>query len=378
MKKQYRLYILNFLSFFIIALVNTQWIPFLTSLGYSIVERGYIFAMNAVIAMIGQSVFGYLCDRYHKIKPFFFIAYLFFVISSLCMFLKREQVFYYHLFSVSISGGMIKVIMGLEETWMLQIDEEHYGKLRAWGALGLTVGAFFASMIVNIGSYVALMIVLIMLSFLLAYFILITKDMKTKTQERMAFSNIKELMCNKKYWLLIIIFLFIYMIGTADQYVVIDKMLAIGASNEMVGMKWAIQSLMEVPCLLLASKLLTRFKPFTLLVFGTVMYAVKFILYAYASNSWIIVMAAALQIVTLPIIMLTSKIFIKEVAPTSLYATAQMLAMALFMGVSGIITPLFTSYVSHSIGYDATLYIVASFAVIPMVFLFWYQKLNRK
>ncbi|MDE6475619.1 MAG: MFS transporter [Erysipelotrichaceae bacterium] len=378
MKKQYQLYILNFLSFFIIALVNTQWIPFLTNLGYSIVERGYIFALNAVIAMIGQSIFGYLCDRYHKIKPFFFIAYLFFIISSLCMFLKEEQVFYYHLFSVSISGGMIKVIMGLEETWMLQIDEEHYGKLRAWGAIGLTVGAFFASIIVKIGSYIALMIVLIILSFLLAYFVLLTREIKTKAQERMVLSNIKELMCNKKYWILILIFLFIYMIGTADQYVVIDKMLAIGASNEMVGMKWAIQSLMEVPCLLLASKLLARFQPFTLLVFGTIMYAIKFILYASASNSWVIVMAAALQVVTLPIIMLTSKIFIKEVAPTSLYATAQMLAMALFMGVSGIITPLFTAYVSHSIGYNATLYIIASLAILPLSFLFWYQKLNSK
>lgn len=44
MKKQMRwlLYAMNFLAFFAISMVNTQMIPFLSKLGYTVVQRGYI------------------------------------------------------------------------------------------------------------------------------------------------------------------------------------------------------------------------------------------------------------------------------------------------------------------------------------------------
>ena len=78
----------------------------------------------------------------------------------------------------------------------------------------------------------------------------------------------------------------IYMIGTADQYVVIDKMLAIGADTSAVGIKWAVQSFMEVPLFLFASAILKRVKPGMLLLFGTVMYGLKFFLYGVFSVAW--------------------------------------------------------------------------------------------
>ncbi len=376
-KMQYKLCAFNFFSFFAIALVNTQLIPLLTSVGYSVVQRGYILAANSIVAIIGQGVFGYLCDRFKKIKPFFFIAYSFLLVSSLFMFMKTEQAFYYHLLTVSISGGMVKVIMGLDETWMLKVDQEHYGKLRAWGALGLTLGAPLAGFLVKTWSYHSLMISLVVTSIALLYFMIVSKDAKGEQSEKVAFSNLKELLKNKKYLILVTIFLLIYMIGTADQYVVIDKMLDIGSSNEVVGVKWALQSFMEVPLFLFASKILAKYKPSKLLIFGTIMYGVKFMLYALAFNGWLIVVTASLQIVTLPIIMLTSKVFIKDVTPSALYSSAQMFAMAIFIGVSGLITPIITSYLSDYIGYNATLYTVAAFTIVPLLLIGYYIKTSE-
>ena len=68
-------------------MVNTQMIPFLSKLGYSVMERGYILAGTAVIAIVGQFLFGFLCDRFRRIKIFFFIAYLLLTASSFGMFL---------------------------------------------------------------------------------------------------------------------------------------------------------------------------------------------------------------------------------------------------------------------------------------------------
>ena len=49
-----------------------------------------------------------------------------------------------------------------------------------------------------------------------------------------------------------------------------------------------------------------------------------------------------------------------------------MFAMAVFIGVSGLITPLITSYLSKAFGYDWTLYIVAAFSIVPLLLIFTY------
>ena len=46
--------------------------------------------------------------------------------------------------------------------------------------------------------------------------------------------------------------------------------------------------------------------------------------------------------------MLTSKVLVKEITPQKLFSSAQMFAMAVFIGVSGLITPLITSYLSKA------------------------------
>lgn len=374
---KWRLYALNFLAFFAISMVNTQMIPFLTSLGYDVVVRGYILAANAIVAIVGQFLFGYLCDKFKGIRMFFALAYSILLISGILMFMNTNQVFWYHLCTVALMGGMVKVIMGLDETWMLELDSEQYGNLRAAGALGLTIGSPIAGFLVDTFSFFALVIALSITSVLLFIFIFLSKDVQ-KEGESIQLQSLKKLIMNGPYLLLVCIYLLVYMIGTADQYVVIDKMLDIGSAHALVGIKWALQSFMEVPLFLLAGKILKKYKPSTLLIFGTIMYAVKFFLYGWSSSGWMIVATAALQIVTLPIIMLTSKVLIKEVTPKDLASSAQMFAMAIFIGVSGLLTPIITSWLSERFGYDNTLYMVAAFSVVPLVFIFAYIKVQKR
>lgn len=374
---KWKLYALNFFVFAAISMVNTQMIPYLTKLGYSVIERGWILAGNAIISIIGQFLFGYLCDRFQKIRRFFLLAYVILIIASFAMFLYQQRVFYYHIFTVSLMGGMVKVIMGLDETWMLELDSEHYGILRCFGALGLTIGSPIAGFLVSRFSYLSLLISFSIISILLLYLIKTSKDVK-KTGRGMCLEDIKGFFKNKRYLLLVLIYLLIYMIGTADQYVVIDKMLDIHANSTQVGIKWALQSFMEAPLFLMSSKILKKFKPYTLLWFGTMMYGVKFFLYGFFHSPWLIIITASLQIVTLPIIMLTSKLLIKEVSDENIASSAQMFAMAVFIGFSGLITPLITSFLATHIGYDMSLYVVAVFSIVPLLLIFYYRKIDQK
>lgn len=374
MKRKYC--VMNFLAFFAISMVNTQLIPFLTAVGYDVVTRGYLLAADAVVAIIGQFGFGYLCDKYKKIKPFFALAFALMLVSGVLLFWQSRQLIWYHLCCVALSGGMVKVIMGLNETWMLEADSEHYGVLRSFGALGLTIGSPIAGMLSDTFGYAALIITLSAVSVLCFIMIKMVSDVQ-KSRESIHLSSLSKLFTNVPYLLLVLIYLLIYMIGTADQYVVVDKMLDLGEGRAMVGIKWALQAFMEVPLFLMAGKILHYFRPATLLIFGTVMYAVKFALYAYVQNGWWIVAVASMQFVTLPIIMLTSKVLIKAETPKELSSSAQMFAMAVFIGVSGLVTPLITSILSDAFGYDMTLYLVSGFSLVPLMVIACYLHISK-
>lgn len=372
-RQRHLYYICNFLVFAALAMVNTVMIPYMKAVGYSLMQQSVILAANALIAIIGQFLFGYLCDRHHSMKLFFLIAYILFMAGTCLMLIREDQLFWYHLFSIALSSGLVKVVSGLNETWMLLADADHYGHLRAAGALGLTAGSPIAGYIAQMMSYRSLMWAFLALSALILVLLGRCKDVKKEKSANLK-DDLKDLLSNRRYLLLVLIFLLIYMAGTADQYTVVDKLLQIGGSTADVGWKWSIQSFCEFPLFLAGGWLLSKVKPLTLLGFGILMYAVKFALYAFAQEPLWIVACASLQLVTMPMVLLSSKFLIKEVSAEAVAGSAQMFAMAVFVGISALLTPLLCAPLVEHLGHDVTLYGIAAFCLIPLALTLIYAR----
>lgn len=372
-RQRHLYYICNFLVFAALAMVNTVMIPYMKAVGYSLMQQSVILAANALIAIIGQFLFGYLCDRHHSMKRFFLIAYISFVAGTCLMLIREDQLFWYHLFSIALSSGLVKVVSGLNETWMLLADADHYGHLRAAGALGLTAGSPIAGYIAQMMSFRSLMWAFLALSALILVLLGRCKDVKKEKSANLK-DDLKDLLSNRRYLLLVLIFLLIYMAGTADQYTVVDKLLQIGGSTADVGWKWSIQSFCEFPLFLAGGWLLSKVKPLTLLGFGILMYAVKFALYAFAQEPLWIVACASLQLVTMPMVLLSSKFLIKEVSAEAVAGSAQMFAMAVFVGISALLTPLICAPLVEHLGHDVTLYSIAAFCLIPLALTLIYAR----
>lgn len=372
-RQRHLYYICNFLVFAALAMVNTVMIPYMKAVGYSLMQQSVILAANALIAIIGQFLFGYLCDRHHSMKRFFLIAYILFMAGTCLMLIREDQLFWYHLFSIALSSGLVKVVSGLNETWMLLADADHYGHLRAAGALGLTAGSPIAGYIAQMMSYRSLMWAFLALSALILVLLGRCKDVKKEKSANLK-DDLKDLLSNRRYLLLVLIFLLIYMAGTADQYTVVDKLLQIGGSTADVGWKWSIQSFCEFPLFLAGGWLLSKVKPLTLLGFGILMYAVKFALYAFAQEPLWIVACASLQLVTMPMVLLSSKFLIKKVSAEAVAGSAQMFAMAVFVGISALLTPLICAPLVENLGHDVTLYGIAAFCLIPLALTLIYAR----
>lgn len=276
MKRNALLYIQNFLAFFVFSYVSTQLIPFLKEHAFSLEQRGIVLALVAVIATIGQIVFGLLCDRYHQMKRFLLIGYLILAVSALAMVLSSGDLFAYLLLVCAMVGGFAKIMQGLTETYLFQLDQQNYPKLRAAGALGFTVGAIAAGQIVSLTSFPMLAIGLLIVSVLWLFCFRELQDVRIESNYSL--KEIKKLFRNRRYLAFVFVFFMIYLIGNGDQYIVVDKMVALKASHDVIAIKWAVQSIMEVPLLLGANRLLKKVNAYTLLLVAVVMYGIKFFL----------------------------------------------------------------------------------------------------
>lgn len=95
------------------------------------------------------------------------------------------------------------------------------------------------------------------------YFAWKQQDAQRASGKVVKVADLKELVKNKAYILLVLILLVLFGMGTADMYIVVDKVMAIGGTSFHVGAKWGLQSLMEIPILLVGDKLdeEIRFQP---------------------------------------------------------------------------------------------------------------------
>lgn len=367
-----QLYTLNFISFFSISIILSQMIPYLNYLGYTLDERSMILAGIAFVATFGQISFGYWLNTSISTKRLYFISYLIFVLASIVMLAQNFNYLLIHFVTISIMGGFARIIISINETWMFMYKSYDYGKLRSFGAIGLSIGGPISGMIIDHYSYNFLVYILF-----ICCSIILTLLNKLKENHKVCKSiKLKEmfnLLRNKKFMCLIIIFFFIYMIGSADQFIVIDKMINLNASHSLIGLKWAIQSFAEIPLYFFIVRILKKIKPIYVLMISIIMYFIKFILYAMVQSAIGILVVSSLQICTLPLFVASSKYLINDVVDKQYRDFSQMFAMSIFIGLSGFITPFIVNFIQNIYGIDISIYIIASIALIPLIITIFYN-----
>ena len=151
---QFILYAFVFMGF---SFTYTQIIPFLIELGYDPVERGLLLAFSAFIAIFGQFLVGYLCDKYNTVKKFYHILVFLYVIFNAITYSYTSAYFFLHLLIIGFMGGLFRIVAGLVETWTIETSEytrNNFGTIRAFGSIGWAIGSPLAAyLIYNYGYF---------------------------------------------------------------------------------------------------------------------------------------------------------------------------------------------------------------------------------
>lgn len=378
-KNIYMLSFLYFVSFISFALPYGYMQTFLVYVGYDVVERGIILSGTALVAIVFQFVAGYLCDKFKTDKLFYNILIIAFVITTYVMYQVTEMNFFIHLIFISLVGGIFRTVNAVQDAWCLETDDHcknNYGPIRAFGAIGWMIGSPIGAWIIAEYGYSYLGIVFAVLS---VFNVLITFFMqdaiKHEKAEGIKITDLKKLLLSKRYIIIVLIFLIVNIIAIADTYTTVDKMMALGAEEGMVGARWSIQAFMELPLFFAGGYLLKKFGDYKLMIFGTLMYILRFVLYAFVQSPELMIAVSLLQCVTFPLIMITSKTLVDDATPIELRASGQTIASAIYIGVSLLVTPILSGLTVNAIGLDMTLLLTGLFGVFALFLCAVYKKI---
>ncbi|MDE7048965.1 MAG: MFS transporter [Lachnospiraceae bacterium] len=382
MQKKYTIYFIIFyiLSYGIFSFSSTKFTPYLSEIGYSAFQRGVILSGYAAATIVLQLLFGILSDRYQTMKKIIIVSLCVYGIVSALLFSTKGATIAVYFVLVSLSGGLLNSCCGLYDTWVLGCHEEirkNLSFIKAFGSIGWAIGSMAASLIISLFSYRGLGISIIVITLLSLLNLIALPDIdRIKGRSKLSVADFRQLIKNKQYVLLIIILFLMYSMVIVNNCTVIDKMIALHASDAQISMKWSVQSLLEIPTYLTGAYLLARFNGLKLLRLSSLMLTFQFVLFALAQNPGVIIGASILQLFSTPIILVASKMLILEIAPDKLKSSSQLIALSIFTGGSSMLMPATAGFFSEHIGFNLTLICVALLGICSFLLTYPLSKMS--
>ncbi|MBE6108113.1 MAG: MFS transporter [Erysipelotrichaceae bacterium] len=373
-KKTWILFFLSVYGFG--ALSTTQTIPWIKENGFDAMQQGILLASVALFTIGLQIVFGILSDRTAKMKIYFFIVFAGALAASVWMYFQKIDSFWLMFVLIGGIGGSCRCYQSMIDTWGLESSDasSEFEKDKAIGSVGWALGAWVAALVLNWLDFTALGWVCAFCGIASLVFCVKLKDVER--QSTMKWSQLKQLASNKEYVVLVLIMLVLFSMGCADIYLVVDKMMSLGGTSFHVGLKWGLQSLAEAPVFLISKKLLERFQMIPLLIFSTLMFGVRFLIYGFVQNVWILVLCSLMQSVTFPIAIYCTKIGIDQCTGEEIKSTSQLAGASIYMGISLLVMPVLTSWLASHFNQDIALFCVAGSSVFALYLIQVYRKIN--
>lgn len=367
--------LLMFVMFFSHALLFTQIIPFLIALGYSANQRSYLVASYAAFSMLGQIVFGYLSDRHASIKKFIIILTYLIIVSGLLAYSYADISFIAHFVAMSVTAGSTRIVGNLFETWILELDEIHddFSYIRSYGSLGWALASLGSGYLVLKFGYSSLGYLAAILGVLIVFIASSAKDAQKENSEGLSFLDVKELLSNKNYIVLILVFFFAYLIYNTDTITITEYIFELGGSAQDVGSKWFIQAMSEIPMLFVGSKLLKKYNAKGMLTISLILLMLRYVLTGLSGSTNQIILLSLLQAFTFPIMLISQRHLVFREVPSHLKSTGQMLAVSLSIGLSSIVAPLVSALLMNFMTTSKVIISLGFSLFIPIALLALYD-----
>lgn len=336
--------------------------------GFTSVEVGLMMAINNVVAIIAPIIWGYLADRFNRIKTLFLIANVLVMFSTLVLpFCADRTVLGVPLIAVTMAVFQMAYAgsYSLLDAWVVSMCNERKGKwiyshIRMWGAVGYAFVSMLLTYVaqqssIRIAYYTAVVISIGVL-------IWTSKMPEPESAERLRKEKervmVFELLKRPKY-VLLLVYNFIFHISLYAASTFIPYLMSeVGLDASFASALSGIRGLAEIPIYIASAFLIRKIKPQRLLILAGVLYCVEHASYLVATNLSMVIAAQILGGLAYGMFLSVAPQTAASLAPEPLHASSQTLMASLVF--AGNIVASFLSGWIIEIGSAEILYTVTA------------------
>lgn len=307
--------------------------------GLSDAEIGFAISLSTLGGILGQFVWGFLCDKFRTIKKNFIAANLMiWVVILSFLFFNSTSLILIMMFLLGFAQVPQPSIL---DTWVLKKlagKEEEYGHIRLWASAGF---AFFALGFGWAIHYFGFNVMFMAASFFILMTLIVTTRLADVSQENQPHESLKKsfkaLFTNRRYLFFIMI---CFLVGLAYRTVHLLLPLIInnvkGTSGDL-GLAYFFGVITEIPMLLASKKLSKKLKTNILILFSVILFMIQFLILIIAENPFMVIVAMFAQGLAFGNYLPSIRLFVYENSPKNLRTSAQTFADAICSSLTGVI-----------------------------------------
>lgn len=357
--------------------------PFLTNYlqnrNMSFTSIGIIFALNAVVGVFLQPVWGYAADKYFGKNKALVITM---IGSGICILP--------FIFVKSFSGIILIIILytvfsspmwTIEDAYCCEISDEvkgiKYGKIRLMGSVGYAVMALFLGILIKKTS---INLPYMVYAVLIIPSIAIVKTIKFKSKYSAAgidISDVINILKKKSFLIFILSVMLINLCMGANGSYISVLLKNTGGDISNIGMVWFVVAISELPVFLFGDKILSKLGYINVYILCLMIFSLRYFLDSICTGYGYVIAIQIMQSVTYPLYFISTLRYISENVPARMRTSGMTLYTALGGGIGSFIGNIGGGIIIDKISIFWLFKILSIICIIDMIVVFVLKNVNK-
>ena len=339
---------------------------------------GIITAGGLFLATLGQPVWGVITDIFAKRKKVLQFNLFLSLILVLILSLRKD---FFTIFILLLLFRFIRSpLMRIIDTMTLTSPDIAYGRVRLWGSVGFGSASILAGKLLqetSLHNFFYFFVLLGTFCLLISFFL--PSDKKRREITQMTKNKLVALVKNRTFSIFL---LFSFLVGlpiSMNSAFFSIYLSELGAKEGLVGLSWAVASFSNIIVFFYSDNLLKRFGLVKPLFLGAFLFGIRWLLYAFISNPFVILAIQAMHGVSFALFYSSGVSFVSQITPSELQVTGQGIFGAFFtFGLSGIAGSLLGGIMLDTLGTSAMYAVGGTISLLAAFLFLWSVKAKNK
>ncbi len=313
-------------------------------------QIGVLIAVTTLTMVIASAAWSALADAF-RLHRYLLPAAILGTILPVGLLMVSNQ-FWALLALVMIYALFSGPIVPLTDNAVLEIlgdDRESYGRLRVWGAVGFGLSAWIGGLLAEQFGLTIIFVIFMTLMFLCG--LLATRLPAPPAKANEPFLKNLRLLATNRVWLLFLIVLFLVGMGSSFIHNYSALYLTdLGAGEGLFGLTVLVAGIAELPVFFYSARLLKRFSASGLLMISFGALVIRLLIFsAIPSPEWAL-LPQLLHGLTFSAFWAAAVVYMADLAPPGLGATAQSSLGLVFFSAAGAVGGIIGANIYDSLG----------------------------